>query len=200
MVTVNQAQSKRTRFKWTPESRELLQPLAASGFSIRQIAQNLGCSAVWVKVTGRRMGIRFHGKNGAPCRIDRQQVKELAMLRFPARRIAQILGYSLSGVKCAAREINVQFHGKGGKPRRINWEKAMELAAGGVWLAEACRLLEMNHSTALYISRKMGFTWPAPPVPSNRPKLLPGQRTVRRERQEDASRVERMMALAERVA
>jgi transposase-like protein len=80
------------------------------------------------------------------------------------------------------------------------WEKAKQLADAGIWLSEAARQLGVHHSTAWYISRKMGFQWPRKPLHVKRTtKRLrkPGLAKTRYSAV-TLSRIERMMKLAER--
>lgn len=45
----------------------------------------------------------------------------------------------------------------------ILWDAAEKLAKEGVYMSEASRKLGVHHTTAMYIARKRGFKWPAPP-------------------------------------
>ena len=83
------------------------------------------------------------------------------------------------------------------------WERAKELAEQGCWLSEAARILKIHHTTALYISRQMGFKWP--PCPERYAHFKPWKyaikKTVHSERRlpvssESVAYVERLMRLA----
>ena len=63
------------------------------------------------------------------------------------------------------------------------WLKAKELADKGYSVTEAAREIGIHHTTAIYISRRMGFKWYS-------------QKTNPRPAQETVGRVERMMRLA----
>jgi len=54
------------------------------------------------------------------------------------------------------------------------WERAKELAEQGCWLSEAARILKIHHTTAIYISRQMGFKWP--PCPERYARFKPGRK------------------------
>lgn len=90
-----------------------------------------------------------------------------------------------------------------GKFDRERWYRAKELAEQGCWLSEAARILKIHHTTALYISRMMGFKWA--PCPARyahfKPYKYVGKKTVRNEKglpisNESAEHVERLMRLA----
>ena len=81
------------------------------------------------------------------------------------------------------------------------WSEAQELAAKGYWQSKAARKLGIHHTSAMYISRQMGFEWaPAPQAlpPLNRYETAPRiTKPVVAERDEQ---VERMLELARRRA
>jgi hypothetical protein len=89
--------------------------------------------------------------------------------------------------------------GRGNKER---WEQARALASQGCWMSEAARILRIHHTTALYISRQMGFKWA--PCPARyahfKPyKFGPHKKPVVAElyvSDEPAEYVERLMRLA----
>lgn len=102
---------------------------------------------------------------------------------------------------------------KRGRGNRETWPRAKELADQGCWLTEAARILKIHHTTAIYISRQMGFKWGQ--CPPRRPEHKPESfapikfrnvwkaKPVEREwivSDEAVDRIERMMALAGRVA
>ena len=62
------------------------------------------------------------------------------------------------------------------------WQKARELAEQGYTVTAAARILGIHHSTAIYISRRMGFKWYSQ---KTNPRPV-----------ETVGRVERMMRLA----
>lgn len=64
------------------------------------------------------------------------------------------------------------------------WRKARSLAAQGYTVVRASREIGINHSTAIYIAKQMGFKW----APSLKGRYL----------REPMERVERMMRLASR--
>jgi hypothetical protein len=181
--------------KWTPDRLEKLRHLAA-GMSIRDIAVEFSTTpcSIWAICKEKKIpcGRRYLAWSQERC----ETVRAMATGGYTKNEAANRIGCSIAAVKRAAYRLGVRFKGKGGAPRRIDWEKVQELAASGVWIAQACRLLQMHHSAAIYISKQMGFKWPLPP--KQRPRLLPSQRIVRRDRKEDSAVVDRMMVLAER--
>jgi hypothetical protein len=94
-----------------------------------------------------------------------------------------------------------------GKFDAERWERARELAGQGCWLSEGARILKIHHTTALYISRKMGFKWGKCP-PEYQKNKPPGGRFFARKKpvqseplglpvsDEPAEYVERLMRLA----
>ena len=71
------------------------------------------------------------------------------------------------------------------RPRKIEaWSRAPELAKKGYTVCAGAREMGVNHATAIYIAKQLGFEW----APS-----LKGRYARRREPDE---RVERMMRLA----
>ena len=179
--------------RWTPENRQRVRELARSK-TTAEIAGEMGVSrnSVWaiLSAIGAPMGCRHTCWNARKDGALRKLVAE----GRPSRLIAQELGCSRMTVIRRGRALGLKFCAKGGVSRRIDWERARKLAAEGYWLNEAARILRIHHTTAIYIGRQMGFTWPAAPAKPQRISLQ--MRVVRRERAEDSGRVERMMQLA----
>jgi hypothetical protein len=92
-------------------------------------------------------------------------LREMADAGMSRKQAAIKLGRTLGSVRYRACVLNANFHSKkGGYGRRADWEEARRLAAKGCWLNEGARCLGVDRSTALYISRRMGFKWgTAPP-------------------------------------
>lgn len=59
-----------------------------------------------------------------------------------------------------------------------SWDKCKELAEAGVYAAKAARIMGIHHTTALYISRQMGFKWPKAPRGSWSRYIGPSQRQI----------------------
>lgn len=96
---------------------------------------------------------------------------------------------------------------KRGRRNRESWPRAKELAEAGCWLSEAARILKIHHTTAIYISLQMGFTWAKCPERTSRfnpvnprnvwkPKPVQGVLLVSDEPIEHVDRLMRLARLA----
>lgn len=90
-----------------------------------------------------------------------ETLKSLASMGCTRREAAGRMGRTFASVRNAAPARGVRFakYTKG-RPHQADWERAKQLAESGWWLSEGARKLGIHHTTALYISRQMGFRWP----------------------------------------
>lgn len=100
---------------------------------------------------------------------------EMAPTGAGLTEISRAVGYSINAVRRRARLAGITVMPRvvrGGTPRVADWDRAKQLAASGVHEAAAARVLGIHHTTAMYIARKSGFTWPKPQEGSAAPRRL----------------------------
>ena len=132
---------------------------------------------------------------------DDLAVRQLAGEGNTMRYAAQRIGSSFNSLKNRALRLGIRFNPHDRRPRRVDWKEAERLAAAGIYLAEASRHLGIHHTTALNISRIMGFTWPKAQSVCRR-KAEVERRRVRtgpEPSSESSRRIERMLQLSSRL-
>lgn len=97
---------------------------------------------------------------------DIAQLRQLAADGYTRKRAADKMGRPHgSYIGNVANRNGFQFMDRGhGRPIRVDWNHAKQLAEQGYFASKAARKLGVHHTTMLYIARKLGFKWPAPPV------------------------------------
>lgn len=153
---------------WTPVKRKRIADLAAKGLTASEIAKLTRIQSQVIRYLARAYNINVApGSFGHP--VEPRGIVRAVELISAGRTLKEIrreTGFCRTHIRNIAERHRLKIKpDKGGQPRIIDWEKVRE-AAKSLTCIEVSRLLKIDHSTAIYISRKMGFSF----QPYKRPK------------------------------